>query len=860
MNSIRVTSLSLFFTCLTLVGISQPYPCDGRLILSAVNTNTATFNITFARFRSIYYSQMASYLGERFDAVGFNPKDNYIYGFQEASNSFVRLHINGSYDVIGSVPQAVDSLKVYAGDCTPEGQYICHEDNLDKLLVFNVVDQFELVQEIDLFWSPASQNSGPFTTRIDDLVVDPNNSKIAYAFQGHFPGPEFEPAGTKGFLLKINLDFTDPNVGMVTPLFLIPEDTILHIESLFFTNEGQLYGIGPHITVPFLENRIISINPGTATSAIEGLTAPPATKISDGCSCPYSLAFQNDIVPRDFSCSDTTVNFVLTLTNDSYQNITGVTLADTLPEEMIIREVSNSFVGEIVSGTGVGTGLLNIENLVIPPKSTVEIIITAEVIDIPEWLVLNQAYLTNLPPLFGGFKLSDEPRTPELLGDPSGFISTPVILDDVDVQIFPPSNCLNANDGRITVSSPILMPGDNFKVVLENEDYEETTYDIVIDNENSFTIENLLAGEYIITRITLENSRCSYSWEEKSILIEAPNHLLEVTALTNSPICEGESLELSGTVSPAGTVSWSGPEGFVSTELNSSVPAVPKEYSGMFEMEATYGFCSKTIPNEVFIAPKIEAEIIGEIEYCERAPMILSAKGVGENLSVNWTGPNFSSTNPELKIPSLAAYHEGDYQVIMDNGYCKDSVLTRIDIFPSPTIHLPKLIETDFCTPLKLNPIITGDDAVTYSWTRSRGLSCYNCPTPTLEVPFGPTYQLTVINDYMCADTSIVQVVLNKENLFFAPNAFSPNFDGRNDYFQIFPYCGINRIKNLAIFNRWGAMVYENDKIDSLDPQSFWNGRIGDQTAPPGVYIWQVELDLVDGTTLRYFGDISLVK
>jgi len=103
------TLIFLFFSGLSLTLFSQPYPCDGRLILSAVNSNTTTFTITFAPFRSIFYSPMSSYLGERFDAVGFNPLDNYIYGVQEHTNSIVRLHINGTYEVVGSVPQ-VDTM------------------------------------------------------------------------------------------------------------------------------------------------------------------------------------------------------------------------------------------------------------------------------------------------------------------------------------------------------------------------------------------------------------------------------------------------------------------------------------------------------------------------------------------------------------------------------------------------------------------------------------------------------------------------------------------------------------------------------------------------------------------------------
>jgi gliding motility-associated-like protein len=296
-------------------------------------------------------------------------------------------------------------------------------------------------------------------------------------------------------------------------------------------------------------------------------------------------------------------------------------------------------------------------------------------------------------------------------------------------------------------------------------------------------------------------------------------------------------------------------------DFSPRIPAATDSYSGTFEMVANYGFCEQIRPLEVLVTPKIEAAITGKLDYCEREIVQLTGIGNGELRAFYWSGPaGFESDSQQMEISSFAPFQVGTYEVIIDNGYCKDTASTMINSLRSPTINLPGLLEVDFCSPVKLRPIITGDDQVEYSWKRRSGLDCYNCATPTLEVPFLPSYELTVINDLGCADTSEIQVVLDKEQLIYVPNAFSPNFDGRNDYFQLFPYCGINKIKNLEIYNRWGALVYANDEINSLDPQSFWDGRIGGETAPNGVYIWQVELDLVDGTTLRYFGDISLVN
>lgn len=857
----RVGIFSFLFLCLYLSVFSQPFACDGRLILSTLTTHTTNNSINFGSFGLIYYSQNTVFLGERFDALGFNTRDNYIYGVRENTNSIVRLRVDGTYEVIGSIPQ-VDTLKVYAGDCSSEGLYLYHDDELDKIFFYSVVNDFELVNELDLFWDPSSPNSGAFTTRIDDFVIDPNNSKVAYTYQGHFMEPDFEPAATRGYLLKINLDFSDPNVGMVTPIAKIPSSLILQMGSMFYTKEGRLFGLGPYQTEPFIANRLIAINPSTGDANMQGTGDGPLGDVTDGCSCPFSLTFENDIVPRAVNCNNSTINFNLTITNGSNLALSGVTFRDTLPEKMVIEQVVGSYIGNIAEGTGVGTGLLAINNLQIGPRETVTISIKANVIDIPRGLVYNQAHLTDLPVLLGGERSSDEPTSDDFEGDVSGFFSAPIQLETVKLQVVSPSDCLSANDGQVFVSSPLLNIGERYLVKLINQSWEELYYDVLINNENTFLIDSLLPGEYKLKEVTPQDSKCGFIWDEQTIVVAPPNELLQASVTTNSPICEGADLELNGTIFPDGAVAWTGPERFVSSELNPRIDLASNANTGMYEMVATYGFCEQVRPMEVLVTPPIEASITGKTAFCEREPVALMAAGNGDLRDFKWSGPaNFESDSQQMMIFAMTPNNEGIYQVIIDNGYCTDTTSTTISQLRSPTIHLPEIIETDFCAPVKLSPILTGDDAVTYSWTKTEGLSCYDCPTPELLVPsFLPIYRLDVINDLLCTDTAKIQIALAKDKLIYVPNAFSPNFDGINDYFQMFPNCGVSNLKNLEVVNRWGSIVYAKKDMDQHNPQAFWDGRINGEKAASGVYIWQVQAELVDGTELWLFGDITLLR
>ncbi|MGD9929861.1 MAG: Ig-like domain-containing protein [Mangrovibacterium sp.] len=96
-------------------------------------------------------------------------------------------------------------------------------------------------------------------------------------------------------------------------------------------------------------------------------------------------------------------------------------------------------------------------------------------------------------------------------------------------------------------------------------------------------------------------------------------------------------------------------------------------------------------------------------------------------------------------------------------------------------------------------------------------------------------------------DEATVLVMVNEEALFI-PNAFSPNGDGYNDYFEI---KGIYNYSNahLKVFNRWGNLVYEMDKYGvGAGRSGFWDGivnkgvRIGTGEIPTGTYFYILDL------------------
>jgi gliding motility-associated-like protein len=66
------------------------------------------------------------------------------------------------------------------------------------------------------------------------------------------------------------------------------------------------------------------------------------------------------------------------------------------------------------------------------------------------------------------------------------------------------------------------------------------------------------------------------------------------------------------------------------------------------------------------------------------------------------------------------------------------------------------------------------------------------------------------------------------------PNVFTPNNDGKNDFFRPSNYSFVERV-DMKIYNRWGTLVFQTE-----DPDINWDGKRmnSDQIVSPGVYYY----------------------
>lgn len=120
-------------------------------------------------------------------------------------------------------------------------------------------------------------------------------------------------------------------------------------------------------------------------------------------------------------------------------------------------------------------------------------------------------------------------------------------------------------------------------------------------------------------------------------------------------------------------------------------------------------------------------------------------------------------------------------------------------------------------------------------------------------------YSVLVVDVDGCSDSTMVNVAKEKCNIF-VPNAFSPNNDGANDFFEIVIPLHFNiSIESFAVYDRWGNPMYE-DYPPNGEASMSWDGTVNGKPANMGVYVYtMIYIDENDRKQVLA-GDVMLMR
>jgi gliding motility-associated-like protein len=188
----------------------------------------------------------------------------------------------------------------------------------------------------------------------------------------------------------------------------------------------------------------------------------------------------------------------------------------------------------------------------------------------------------------------------------------------------------------------------------------------------------------------------------------------------------------------------------------------------------------------------------------------------------------------------------------VDTGF----VITNDSSFRLAAIPDTQTIKEGDNVPLGLELTFgAGDNYASITWTPAAGLSCTDCQAPT-AAPFTTTqYQVSVTTDSGCVATAQVLVTVLPQHQLYVPNAFTPNNDGINDYWEAFGYKQTWVYVQAQVYDRWGEKIYESNDINFQ-----WDGTYKGTLVQPGDYVYTFKVAFVDGYVISNKGTITVIR
>jgi len=354
---------------------------------------------------------------------------------------------------------------------------------------------------------------------------------------------------------------------------------------------------------------------------------------------------------------------------------------------------------------------------------------------------------------------------------PNGFNSTaqnPVIASSTtlmtgayNVTVTSGAGCKNTAIANVTVFAlPVPTIGSNAPVCantnLNLTGSGGTTYSWVGPNGFNSLLQNptitgastLATGVYTLTA---SNNGCSAS--TTSLITVNP---LPVPVLTsNSPICNGQSLNLSA--SGGNTYSWTGPAAFTSTQQNPVINPASPANSGNYVLTAiSVNGCTASTTSSITVNPTPVIVATGAT-VCLNQTINLSASG---GATYSWNGPN--GFNSALQNPTLANATipmSGQYTVLMTSAAtCTNTAVVNVTVFALPvpviTSNAPVCVGTTLS--------FTASGGATYQWGGPNGFASLSAnPTITNVTLLANGIYTMIASAGSCSASTTASITIN---------------------------------------------------------------------------------------------------
>ncbi len=420
-------------------------------------------------------------------------------------------------------------------------------------------------------------------------------------------------------------------------------------------------------------------------------------------------------------------------------------------------------------------------------------------------------------------------------------------VDSIYVEVYDPQVAINTDTTQICLGASTQLTASGAL----SYQWDQNTAGFVSVNAALATVSPIETTTYLVTGTDTNGCTSTAS----AVVIPTK---LSIELNTNNPSCPGMSdgvieinplegqapyeIRLAGETWSSGTQLTGLPSGSHTFEVRDALGCLVFETTTLMEPEAV----------EVLVgtqAPSCKSACDGEVVIIP----------VGGQAPFSY----FINASPNDSI--VGGFCAGTYplQVIDANGCDWSSAFTieepsafSIDLGKNKKIKEGKTLSLEIEASTAVDSVI---------W---HGLCEFDCDT---KLSFQPDSSMTVVVSAWtasgCQATDSIYIRVKKKvkchDGLYAPNAFSPNGDGLNEFFTLYAdqeETDVVEIERLTIFNQWGNKVYDQSHLPPNQAQYGWDGTANGRAVIGGVYVWMATFLTDEDLRFRCNGSITVLR